>query len=140
MDVFLALLTSFLWAVTSIINAKTIARVDPITAAFGSTVFGGLLLIPVVVLSGESSTIASLGVYPVLFFALAGLVNNVLARTSVYVSVQRLGVLVTFPIASTGILIAPLAAALVFAEQLTPRLGFGVVLVFVGIVLAVRAR
>ena len=136
MAIALALLSSLLGGLTTILMKKGIARTNPTSAMLVVTVVGSLIFLavslPVVKLDYLKSK-------AYLLFVLAGVFSPALVRWLYFISLDRLGPSVSSSILSTGPAFTAIMAIVFLKEKLTVSIGLGIVLIITGIIILERS-
>jgi len=136
MAIALALLSSLLMSITTIMMKKGIERTSPTSAMLVVTVVGSLIFLaislPVIKLDYLKSK-------AFLLFILAGIFAPALVRWLYFISLDRLGASISATIGSTGPAFTAILAIIFLKEKLTLSISLGIVLIITGIIILQRS-
>jgi uncharacterized membrane protein len=130
MAIALALFSSLLISVSTIIMKKGIERTNPTSAMLVVTVVGTLVLL---VISLPLVQLAHLKSKAFLLFILAGIFSPALVRWLYFISLDRIGPSMSSSIISTGPAFTAIVAAVFLKEKLTFSVSLGILLIIGGI-------
>jgi DME family drug/metabolite transporter len=131
MAIALALFSSLLISVSTIIMKKGIERTNPTSAMLVVTVSGTLILW---VISLPQVQLAHLKSKAFPLFVLAGIFSPALVRWLYFISIDRIGPSMSSSIISTGPAFTAIFASLFLKEKLTVGVGIGIMLIIGGII------
>ena len=131
MAIALALFSSLLISVTTIIMKKGIERTNPTSAMLVVTVSGTLVLL---LISLPLVQLAHLKSKAFLLFILAGILSPALVRWLYFISLDRVGPSMSSSIVSTGPAFTAIIAAVFLNEKLTVGVSLGILLIIGGII------
>lgn len=131
MAIALALLSSLLLSLTTIVMKKGIARTNPTTAMLVVTVVGSFIFVTVSLPVIKFDYLKSKA-FPL--FILAGVFAPALVRWLFFISLDRLGPSVSSSIASTAPAFTAIMAIVFLKEKLTLSIGLGILLIIIGII------
>jgi uncharacterized membrane protein len=135
MAIALALLSSFLISITTIIMKKGIDRTNPTSAMLVVTLVATLIFL---VISIPLIHVDHLKSRAFLFFILAGIFSPALVRWLYFISLDRIGPSVSSSLLSTGPAFTAILATVFLKEKLTVYIGLGIVLIITGIIIFER--
>jgi DME family drug/metabolite transporter len=131
MAIALALLSSLLMSITTIIMKKGIARTSPTSAMLVVTVVGSLIFLSISLPVFQFDYLKSKAF---LFFIIAGICAPALVRWLFFISLDRLGTSISASIGSIGPAFAVIMAIIFLKENLTVSISLGIVLIIIGII------
>lgn len=131
----LALSSSFLISITTILMTKAIERTNPTSAMLGITLVGSIIFlfisfftVPLSYLTSESLP----------YFVIAGIFSPALVRWLYFISLDRIGPSVSSSIFATGPAFTAIIAIVLLNEKITLQIGIGIITIIAGIVLLER--
>lgn len=131
-----ALLTSMAWAVSSIILKSLTAKIDSLSINTIRMMFGSVLLLAIVTLTGKTPDIAAIPPLPLAYVIASGILAMAIGDTIYIKSLSMLDASIAFPVSQCAfVVIASLAAILLLDEPYTWITAAGAVLVMFGIYL-----
>jgi uncharacterized membrane protein len=131
MAIALALFSSFLISVTTIIMKKGIERTNPTSAMLVVTLSGTLILLAI---SLPQIQLDHLRSKAFLLFILAGIFSPALVRWLYFISLDRIGPSMSSSILSTGPAFTAVIATVFLNEKITPTIALGIILIIGGII------
>ena len=131
MAIALALLSSFLISITTIIMKKGIERTNPTSAMLVVTLVGTLVLLAISLPLVQLSHLKSKA-FPL--FILAGIFSPALVRWLYFISLDRIGPSMSSSIVSTGPAFTAIIATVFLKEKLTLSVSLGILLIIGGII------
>jgi uncharacterized membrane protein len=135
MAIALALLSSFLISITTIIMKKGIDRTNPTSAMLVVTLVATLIFL---IISIPLVNVDHLKSRAFLFFILAGIFSPALVRWLYFISLDRIGPAVSSSLLSTGPAFTAILATVFLKEELTVFVGLGIGLIITGIIIFER--
>jgi drug/metabolite transporter (DMT)-like permease len=133
------LISIIFWGLTGVFVKLCTRTVHPLTAGYLSLFPAWVTVLVAVLIEGYSPMQAlSLPLAAVFAFFTSGVLSAVSGRAFYFLSVARIGASVTTSIGSARLLIAPVAALIIFHEKLTWSVVIGTALVFAGLYFLTR--
>ena len=136
--IFVGLMTALSWAVGSIMMRDLSRKLDPITLNAPRSLVGGLLMLVLVLVTGQQGGYATITPLQLLFMVGSMLVGGGIGDTFYVTSLSRIGVARAFPIASIYPALTLVLGVLILTEIVSLSIVGGLVLVIVGVVLISR--
>jgi DME family drug/metabolite transporter len=131
----LALFTSFLIGVTTILMKKTIERTNPTTAMLMVTLVGSIFLLFISWFTIPGYQLKSVSI---IYFIVAGIFSPALVRWLYFISLDRIGPSVSSSVLATGPAFTAVMALVFLKEKITLQIGLGIIIVIAGIVIFER--
>jgi len=131
----LAILTSFLIGVTTILMKKAIERTNATSAMLVVTLVGTIIFL---LISLPTLPIQYLKSRALAYFAVAGLFSPALVRWLYFISLDRIGTSVSSSILAVGPAFTAIIAFLLLNEKITMPIALGIVIIIAGIVIFER--
>ena len=131
----LALSSSFLISVTTILMKKAIARTNPTSAMLAVTLVGSIIFL---LISFFTIPFSYLNSAALIYFVIAGIFSPALVRWLYFISLDRIGASVSSSILATGPAFTALIAIVVLDEKITLPIGLGIMIIIGGIVIFER--
>jgi len=131
----LALLSSFLISVTTILMKKSIERTSPASAMIAVTFLGSVIFL---LISLFTLPISCLESDALIYFVIAGLFSPALVRWLYFISLDRIGPSVSSSILATGPAFTALIAIVLLNEAITVQISLGIISIIGGIVIFER--
>ncbi len=135
MAIALALLSSFLISITTIMMKKGIDRTNPTSAMLVVTLVATLIFLVISIPVVQFDHLKSRAF---LFFILAGIFSPALVRWLYFISLDRIGPAVSSSLLSTAPAFTAILATVFLKEELTVFVGLGIVLIITGIIIFER--
>jgi uncharacterized membrane protein len=135
MAIALALLSSFLISITTIMMKKGIDRTNPTSAMLVVTLVATLIFLVISIPVVQFDHLKSRAF---LFFILAGFFSPALVRWLYFISLDRIGPSVSSSLLSTAPAFTAILATVFLKEELTVFVGLGIVLIITGIIIFER--
>jgi len=135
MAIALALLSSFLIGITTIIMKKGIDRTNPTSAMLVVTLVSTLIFLVISIPLVQFDHLKSKAF---LLFILAGIFSPALVRWLYFISLDRIGPSVSSSLLSTGPAFTAILAIIFLKEELTVFISLGIVLIITGIIILER--
>jgi len=135
MAIALALLSSFLIGITTIIMKKGIDRTNPTSAMLVVTLVSTLIFLVISIPLVQFDHLKSKAF---LLFILAGIFSPALVRWLYFISLDRIGPSVSSSLLSTGPAFTAILAIIFLKEELTLFISLGIVLIITGIIILER--
>jgi len=135
MAIALALLSSFLIGITTIIMKKGIDRTNPTSAMLVVTLVSTLIFLVISIPLVQFDHLKSKAF---LLFILAGIFSPALVRWLYFISLDRIGPSVSSSLLSTGPAFTAILAIIFLKEELTVFISLGIVLIISGIIILER--
>ena len=135
MAIALALLSSFLIGITTIIMKKGIDRTNPTSAMLVVTLVSTLIFLVISIPLVQFNHLKSKAF---LLFILAGIFSPALVRWLYFISLDRIGPSVSSSLLSTGPAFTAILAIIFLKEELTVFISLGIVLIITGIIILER--
>jgi DME family drug/metabolite transporter len=131
----LALSSSFMISVTTILMKKAIERTNPTSAMIVITLVGSIifLLISLFTIPFSYTNSPALG-----YFVLAGIFSPALVRWLYFISIDRIGASVSSSIFATGPAFTAIIAIVLLKESITLQIGLGILIIIAGIIIFER--
>lgn len=131
----LALSSSFLISVTTILMKKLIVRTNPASAMIAVTVLGSAIFLLISLYTIPFSCFES---EALIYFVIAGLFSPALVRWLYFISLDRIGPSVSSSIFATGPAFTAIIAIVLLNEKITLQIAIGIITIIGGIVLFER--
>ena len=131
----LAIVTSFLIGITTILMKKAIERTNATSAMLMVTLVGTIIFL---FISLPTLPIQYLRSRALAYFVVAGLFSPALVRWLYFISLDRIGTSVSSSILAIGPAFTAIIAFLVLNEKITLPIGLGIVIIIAGIVIFER--
>ena len=127
----LAILSALFFGSSSVFLKKGLRFTDIASGAFFSTIVQTIIVWILTLLLVPFNIFFSAAL---LLFVLSGVFVSFVGVQLIFIAVDKVGVSISYPIASTSPLYATLAAVILLKEQITTLLGIGTILVVTGVV------
>ena len=131
----LAVITSFLIGITTILMKKAIDRTNATSAMLMVTLVGTIIFL---VISLPTIPLAYLKSRAFPYFVIAGMFSPALVRWLYFISLDRIGPSVSSSIMATGPAFTAVIALMLLNEKITLQIGLGILIIIGGIVLFER--
>jgi uncharacterized membrane protein len=131
----LALSSSFLISVTTILMKKAIERTNPTSAMLVVTLVGSIIFLLISLFTIPFSYINSRAL---IYFVIAGIFSPSLVRWLYFISLDRIGASVSSSILATGPAFTAIIAIVMLNEKITLPIGLGIMIIIGGIVIFER--
>lgn len=131
----LALSSSFLISVTTILMKKSIERTNPTSAMMVVTFLGSAIFLLISFFTIPFSYLKS---GALIYFVIAGLFSPAMVRWLYFISLDRIGPSVSSSILATGPAFTAIIAIVLLNEQITLQIGLGLITIIGGIVIFER--
>ena len=131
----LAGLSALFFSLQGVMNRKAVLGRDIIAGSYLSVIITVPLLLPVVILDGNISSIFSTTPKSLLFLAMVGLSHYMIGRTLNAASVKAIGITRSIPLRETAILHSTAYGLLFLDETLSILSGFAIGLMAFGVIL-----
>jgi drug/metabolite transporter (DMT)-like permease len=129
----LSIVTSLLWATSTIISAEVLKNLQPIKVNTIKTLFSFLVMIPIALVMGGFSNIYHLDLLGFVYVIVAALIGFGIGDTGLFKSIRLIGVSKSYTIAYTFPLFTMLFAILFLGEPFLLRYVLGTVIIVLGI-------
>ena len=131
----MALLSSFLISVTTILIKKAIQRTNPTSAMLAVTLVGSVIFLVISLFTVPFSYTNSPAI---VYFVIAGLFSPALVRWLYFISLDRIGTSVSSSILATGPAFTAIIAIVLLKETITLQIGLGILIIIAGIIIFER--
>jgi uncharacterized membrane protein len=131
----LALSSSFLISITTVLMKKAIERTNPTSAMLAVTLVGSIIFLLISFFTIPFSYFKS---EALLYFVIAGLFSPALVRWLYFISLDRIGPSVSSSIFATGPAFTAIIAVVLLNEKITLQIGIGIMTIIGGIVILER--
>jgi DME family drug/metabolite transporter len=131
----LALSSSFLISVTTILMKKLIVRTNPASAMIVVTILGSAIFL---LISFYTIPFSYLKSEALIYFVIAGLFSPALVRWLYFISLDRIGPSVSSSVFATGPAFTAIIAIVLLNEKITLQIAIGIITIIGGIVLFER--
>lgn len=132
-----AVISTFIWAINSILIRKGVRDIDTLEAAYVSIFPGVLVLIIIAVLFTDlrplASQAAAIPLAAIAAFVAAGIFSHALGRLTFFLSVRKIGPSRSSIVLATRIIVAPLIGIFLVGEAVTLKITLGAALMFAGL-------
>ena len=131
----MALLSSFLISVTTILIKKAIQRTNPTSAMLAVTLVGSVIFLVISLFTVPFSYTNSPAT---VYFVIAGIFSPALVRWLYFISLDRIGTSVSSSILATGPAFTAIIAIVLLKEAITLQIGLGILIIIAGIIIFER--
>ena len=131
----LSVITSFLWATSTVLVAKALKDIDPISVNALKTFFSSISMLPIAFLMGEIQNIYNLDFYSLVLVILAAIIGFGIGDTIFFKSINLIGVSRSYTIAYIYPLITIVLATMFLGEPFLLRYLLGAVIIFFGVIM-----
>lgn len=131
----LALSTALIWAVSTVLSAEALKKVEPILANAVKTFFSTLAMLPIAFAVGELNNLPQVNLQALLLVVLAAIIGMGIGDTLLFKSIVLIGVSRAYTIAYTSPLFTMVIAVLFLGEPFHLRCLVGTILIVLSIVM-----
>ncbi len=129
----IAVLTAFLWAISTVILARTLRDIDPLNVNTFKTLFAAIFMIPIAWFMGEIQNIENLNFLGLGLVVLAAVIGFGVGDICLLKSITLIGAARSYTVSYTFPFFTMLLAIIVLNEPFNSRYLLGAVIIFLGI-------
>jgi len=131
----LAILTAIMWAVSTVLSAKALKKVDPIRSNAIKTLSSALIMIPIALVTGDLSNLFNADLNALFLVVLAAMIGFGIGDTLLFKSIILMGVPRAYTIVYTSPLFTMIIAVIFLKEPFLLKYLIGTVLVVLSLII-----
>ncbi|MCD6088675.1 DMT family transporter [Candidatus Bathyarchaeota archaeon] len=130
----LAILTAILWAISTVLSAEALKKIDPIRSNVIRTLFSAVLSIPVAMVAGDLNSFSNIDLNALILVMLAAIIGFGVGDTLLFKSITIIGVSRAYTIVYTSPFFTMILAVVLLNEPFIIKYLVGTVLIVLAVI------
>jgi len=130
----LAILTAILWAISTVLSAEALKKIDPIRSNVIRTLFSAVLSIPVAMVAGDLNSFSNIDLNALILVILAAIIGFGVGDTLLFKSITIIGVSRAYTIVYTSPFFTMILAVVLLNEPFIIKYLVGTVLIVLAVI------
>ena len=131
----LAVLTAILWAVSTVLSAKALKKVDPIRSNAIKTLSSAIIMVPIALLTGDLTNLSNIDLNALFLVVSAAMIGFGIGDTLLFKSIILMGVSRAYTIVYVSPLFTVIIAVIFLKEPFLLRYLIGTILVVLSLII-----
>jgi len=130
----LAILTAILWAISTVLSAEALKKIDPIRSNVIRTLFSAVLSIPVAIVAGDLNSFSNIDLNALILVILAAIIGFGVGDTLLFKSITIIGVSRAYTIVYTSPFFTMILAVVLLNEPFIIKYLVGTILIVLAVI------